>query len=206
MNKSDGSDRPDASRQRPAPDHLARLWAPWRSGYVTGDADSQPPALDEAQDPAAATTGTCVFCNAPAGGSTGDERALVVHRGATVYVVLNAYPYNPGHVMVVPYRHVADLVDLDDGELAEIWALTKTAVAVLGHALSPGGFNVGMNLGRASGAGIADHLHQHVVPRWAGDTNFMTTTGSSTRVLSQALTEVHAVLAPAFGRGQGGPD
>jgi len=204
MKQPEDNDRVDTSRQRRVPDHLARLWAPWRSSYVTGDADDQQPELNQVQGPVDETAPACVFCNIPAGDATDDARALVVHRGVTVYVILNAYPYNPGHVMVVPYRHVADLVDLDNRELAEMSTLTQCAVEALGNALSPDGFNLGMNLGRASGAGIADHLHQHVVPRWAGDTNFMTTTGASTRVLPQALAEVYAVLAPAFSGCQGG--
>ena len=200
----DGSDRSHTSHQHHGPDHLARLWAPWRSSYVTGDVGHQLPGLNEEQDAADEPTVTCVFCQVSADHAPDDAQALVVYRGAKVYVVLNAYPYNPGHVMVVPYRHVAELTDVDDHEMAETWALTRRAVEIVGDAMSPQGFNVGMNLGRASGAGIADHLHQHVVPRWAGDTNFMTTTGSSTRVLSQALAEVYAVLAPAFSRSEGG--
>jgi ATP adenylyltransferase len=158
-------------------DAFQRLWAPERMTYVTG------PKPDE-----------CPFCAAP---GKSDEDGLVLARGETSYAVLNLYPYNPGHLMLVPYRHVADYAELTDDEVAEIGALTRRALAALRAVASPHGFNVGLNLGGVAGAGIAAHLHQHVVPRWGGDTNFMPVVGR-TRVLPQLLSETRAMLAEVW--------
>jgi ATP adenylyltransferase len=162
------------------PDAFQRLWAPDRLSYVTGAKGDE-----------------CPFCAVP---SLSDEDGLVVRRGATAYAVLNLYPYNPGHLMLVPYRHVADYADLTREEVAEIGALTQSALAALRGASGAQGFNVGLNLGGVAGAGIAAHLHQHVVPRWGGDTNFMPVVGH-TRVLPQLLRQTCGMLAEAWPEG-----
>jgi len=131
-----------------------RLWAPWRLDYVSG---------------AAAADG-CIFCTKP---EQDDDAALIVHRGTGAFVLLNLYPYANGHLMVAPYRHVASPGDLTASERAEVWQLMDDGIAALTAAMSPHGFNCGLNLGRVAGAGIEGHLHVHVVPRWNGDTNFM---------------------------------
>ncbi len=158
---------------------MDHLWSPWRLQYVTGGT---------------ARTG-CVFCAAT---DDDGQAALVVHRGTTAYVILNLFPYNNGHLMVVPYRHIASLVDATPEELLELVTLTRASEHVLRDAYEPQGLNVGLNLGKAAGAGVADHLHVHLVPRWTGDTNFMTTTGG-TRVLPETLDATAARLRPLFG-------
>lgn len=162
-------------------DAMQRLWAPWRSAYLAGD------------DPIEG----CPFCVIPARDPAEDAASLVLHRGAHSFVVLNSYPYNPGHLMVVPYVHEADLESLDAEVAAEVWELGRLTVALLKERLRADGVNLGMNLGRAGGAGIADHLHLHAVPRWTGDTNFISTVGG-VRVLPQALADVHAALSDSF--------
>lgn len=142
------------------PDAFQRLWTPHRMVYV-GDGESKP---------ADASPGQCPFCRAP---QLSDAEGLVVHRGASVFVVMNLYPYNPGHLLVLPYRHVADYTELTASERAEFGEVTATAMRVIRAASHPAGFNLGMNQGAAAGAGIAAHLHQHVVPRWEGDSNFL---------------------------------
>ena len=144
----------------------------------------------------AGETGGCVFCDALAGGV---DEPLVLFRGRTCFIILNLYPYNNGHLMVVPNRHVATLTDAAPVELAELMALTRHAEIALAEAYRPQGLNVGMNLGRPAGAGIADHLHVHVVPRWSGDTNFMSVLGN-VRVLPEELAETAARLKPIFER------
>lgn len=156
------------------------MYAPWRHAYVTS-----------APEP-----GTCVFCAAP---STDEGRALIVHEGETAYVILNLFPYTSGHLMVVPRRHVSALGALSSDELQEIGVLTQMSERVLTEAYRPEGINVGMNLGRPAGAGIADHLHVHLVPRWTGDTNFMTVVGE-VRVLPEELSETAVRLRPFFER------
>jgi ATP adenylyltransferase len=164
-----------------APEGLQRLWAPWRFGYIAGD-----DAIEG-----------CPFCVLPGRGADRDRESLILHRGEHAYVIFNAYPYNPGHLMVVPYDHESALEALGDGPAAELWTLGRRAVAAVKARLSSQGVNLGMNLGSAGGAGIAEHLHLHVVPRWIGDTNFISVVGSS-RVLPRALEEMYDVLAPAF--------
>jgi ATP adenylyltransferase len=164
-----------------ATDQLQRLWAPWRFGYVAG---AEP--LDG-----------CPFCVLPARDPSRDRESLILHRGQHAFVIFNAYPYNPGHLMIVPYGHVADLETLPDDVAAEVWDLGRRTVGVLRGRLRAQGVNLGMNLGSAGGAGIADHLHLHAVPRWGGDTNFISVVGAA-RVLPQALDEVYEHLAPAF--------
>ncbi len=138
----------------------------------------------------------CVFCEAL---TEGHESPLVVFRGATCYVTLNLYPYNNGHLMIVPVRHVASLADTSREERAELMELTRLAELVLAEAYQPHGMNIGINMGRAGGAGIVNHVHLHVVPRWEGDTNFMTSVGES-RVLPEALEETLKRLKPVFAR------
>ncbi len=170
------------------PDDLDRLWTPHRMVYVTGE-DKPASGYD-------APSG-CPFCLAPK--RPGDE-GLVVARGQTVYAVLNLYPYNPGHLMVCPFRHVADYTDLDESESLELATFTQEAMRVIRRVSGPHGFNLGLNQGHVAGAGIAAHLHQHVVPRWGGDTNFMPVV-AKTKVLPQLLTETRALLAKAWEEG-----
>ena len=165
------------------PDELERLWTPHRLAYLTGE-----------NKPSDASSGECPFCRVP---TLADEDGLVVHRGEAAYAVLNLYPYSPGHLMVCPYRHVADYTELDDAETTEIAAFTKTAMRTVREVSGAHGFNVGMNQGAVAGAGIAAHLHQHVVPRWGGDQNFMPIIGR-TRTLAQLLTDTRALLAQAW--------
>jgi ATP adenylyltransferase len=136
----------------------------------------------------------CVFCIAK---TIGDGRQLIVHEGQLAYVILNKFPYNAGHLMVVPQRHVAQLALLEKAELTEMAVLTQLSERVLNEAFSPQGINVGMNLGRPAGAGIVDHLHIHLVPRWNGDTNFMTVVGE-VRVLPEELPRTAERLRPLF--------
>lgn len=137
----------------------------------------------------------CVFCGAVAGGELEEERIL--YRDELAFVTLAKYPYNPGHLLVLPNRHVAELEDLTPEESVALGGLISRCVAVLKEAIEPHGFNVGLNLGRAAGAGIPEHIHWHVVPRWGGDTNFMPVIGQ-TRVLPELLAETYAKLAPYF--------
>jgi ATP adenylyltransferase len=137
----------------------------------------------------------CPFCLAP---TRSDEDGLIVARGDTVYAVLNLYPYNSGHLMTVPYRHLADYPDLDGAETLELARFTQRAMRVIRSVMAPHGFNLGINQGPIAGAGIAAHLHQHVVPRWGGDTNFMPVV-AQTRVLPQLLADARAELAGAWG-------
>jgi ATP adenylyltransferase len=136
----------------------------------------------------------CPFCRAPA---MPEAESLVVARGELVFALLNLYPYNPGHLMVCPYRHVADYTDLSEAETVEVAAFTRTAMRVIRSVSSPHGFNLGMNQGAVAGAGIAAHLHQHVVPRWGGDANFMSVI-ARTKVLPQLLADTRVMLAKAW--------
>jgi ATP adenylyltransferase len=160
------------------PDGLERLWTPHRLTYISGEAKSD----------------VCPFCEAP---KHPDADNHVVARGGTVYAILNLYPYNAGHLLVCPYRHVADYTELDDAETAEVAAFTRKAMRVIRHASRPHGFNLGMNQGAVAGAGIAAHLHQHVVPRWGGDANFMPVI-ARTKVLPQLLGDTRDLLAKAW--------
>ena len=164
---------------------MERIWSPWRHAYVTRGKEAD----------------GCVFCTAP---SSDEGGALVVHAGLLAYVILNLYPYNAGHLMVVPRRHVATLALLERDELTEMALLTQLSERVIAEAFSPQVINIGMNLGRPAGAGIVDHLHTHLVPRWNGDTNFMTVIGE-VRVLPEELPRTAGKLRPIFNRlaGQG---
>jgi ATP adenylyltransferase len=137
----------------------------------------------------------CVFCDLPA--ERDDERTYILHRGRLAFLIMNLYPYNNGHLMAVPYAHVDSLQLLDAETLTEMVQLVQRAQAVVGEAMRPQGFNVGVNEGRAAGAGIADHVHMHLVPRWVGDTNFMPALGD-TRVMPQHLDETYALLRQGF--------
>jgi ATP adenylyltransferase len=138
----------------------------------------------------------CVFCNAQ---TDAEAAAIQLYQGPTCYVILNLYPYNSGHLLIVPKRHVATLQAASHGELCELMELTRAAEMVLDEAYHPQGLNIGLNLGRSAGAGVLDHLHVHVVPRWTGDTNFMTVLGD-VRVLPEELEQTAARLRPIFER------
>ncbi|MGH3676646.1 MAG: HIT family protein [Mycobacterium sp.] len=161
-------------------DHLQRLWTPYRMNYLA----EAPMKRDPASQPEP-------FTDIP---TLSDEDGLVVARGETVYVVLNLYPYNPGHLMVVPYRRVSELEDLTAEESADLMAFTQKAIRVIKNVSKPMGFNVGLNLGRVSGGSLAEHLHMHVVPRWIGDANFITIIGDS-KVIPQLLRDTRELLA-----------
>jgi ATP adenylyltransferase len=165
------------------PDDLERLWTPHRMAYIQGE-----------NKPSDASSGECPFCRIP---KMDDRSGLVVHRGDVSFVVLNLYPYSPGHLMVCPYRHVADYPDLDDAETREVASLTQQAMRTVREVSGAHGFNLGMNQGAVAGAGIAAHLHQHIVPRWGGDQNFMPIIGR-TRTLAQLLTDTRDLLADAW--------
>lgn len=156
------------------------LWAPWRIEYITGP-----------------KAGECIFCAAASDRDRGSDH--VVETGDTCFTMLNAFPYASGHVMVAPYRHVGGLEALDDQELLELMVRARRAVAALRDVMAPDGFNAGLNIGEVAGAGYADHLHLHVVPRWRGDTNFMPVLGG-TRVISQALEQTRDALVAALSR------
>ena len=159
-------------------DAFDRLYTPHRLAYIRGEGKGD----------------GCPFCSVP---DLPDEQGLVVARGEACYVVLNLYPYNAGHLMVVPYRHVPGYDELTEAEVGELARLTQHAIRAVRRTSGAQGFNVGMNLGTVAGAGIAAHLHQHVVPRWGGDTNFMPVVGH-TRVLPQLLPDTRALLAQAW--------
>ncbi len=139
----------------------------------------------------------CVFCEAS--GSDDDRGNLIVHRGRDCFVILNRYPSNNGHLMVVPYAHQPGIEDLPADTLAELMSLTRQAIGVLREAIAPTGFNIGINQGAAAGAGVADHVHLHVVPRWVGDTNFMPVIGD-TRVMPEALDTSYQIITQVFAR------
>jgi len=140
----------------------------------------------------------CPFCRITRDPETSHDDELVVVRGVTAYAVLNLYPYNPGHLMLLPYRHVADYTDLDDAETAEIALLTKQALSTIRRIAQPHAFNIGLNLGGVAGGSLSGHLHQHVVPRWSGDANFMTVI-AGTKTLPQLLGDTRDLLAGAWG-------
>jgi ATP adenylyltransferase len=158
---------------------LQNLWAGWRSEYIA-EATARERSGEMAEDGS-----SCVFCLLAASGDPSEDN-LVVWRGEGAFVVMNAYPYASGHVLVLPLRHVASLGALTAGESAEVWSATQAAVAALEAAYEPDGLNMGANLGRAAGAGLPAHVHLHVLPRWSGDTNFMTSV-AATRVMPETL-------------------
>ncbi len=149
-----------------------KIFAPWRSEYILSG-DTNPSG--------------CIFCDYPK--QDKDEENLIVYRGKLCFVIMNRYPYNAGHLMVIPYRHLHNFAEMTTDELAELMQLVQKAVATLTIVMYPDGFNIGMNIGKVAGAGIDQHLHMHVVPRWNGDTNFMPVI-SDTRVISEALESV----------------
>lgn len=161
---------------------MRQIWAPWRMAYI---------------ERAERETG-CVLCDTCAGDD--DAANYVLYRGQRAYVILNLYPYNNGHLMVVPYEHVASLEELETETLTELMLLTKRCLAALREAMAPHGFNIGVNLGRAAGAGIEDHVHVHIVPRWQGDTNFMPVLGE-TRVIPQTLEDTYSRLLAVIRKG-----
>lgn len=173
-----------ASGYAGAPDGYQRLWTPHRMAYIDGESK---PSSDEAGP-------DCPFCVAPTGD---DASALIVHRGRSCYVVLNLYPYNPGHLLICPYRHVPDLMAMSTAERHESIDLTTRAMQVLDTTKSPHGFNLGMNVGQNAGAGVAAHAHQHVVPRWDGDANFLPIIGR-TKALPELLSDTRDELARAW--------
>ena len=165
------------------PDAFERLWTPHRMVYINGE--NKPPS---------GNSDVCPFCRIPDGD---DAEGLIVHRGELAFVILNLYPYAPGHLMVCPYRHIADYTDTTPEEVVEIGALTKRAMTVIRSTSAAAGFNIGMNQGHIAGAGIAAHLHQHVVPRWPGDQNFMPIIGR-TKTLPELLGDTRELLAGAW--------
>ncbi len=157
------------------------MWAPWRMRYVSTPSDERPAG--------------CVFCDLPA--QADDAATYILRRGRSAYVIMNLYPYNNGHLMVVPYAHESELPALDAEVVSEMMKLTQDSQRIVQQAMRPQGFNLGMNQGRAAGAGIDEHLHLHIVPRWAGDTNFMPAVGD-VRVMPQHLDETFALLRLGF--------
>jgi ATP adenylyltransferase len=175
---------PDGPSAESRPDPFERLWTPHRMAYIKGQGKPTGSGAEEG----------CPFCRAP---TLSDEEGLIVARGSLVYALLNLYPCNSGHVLICPYRHVADYGELSAEEALEFAVFTQRCIVALRTASGPHGFNIGMNLGTVAGAGIAAHLHQHVVPRWGGDTNFMPVV-AHTRVLPQLLTDTRKILADAW--------
>jgi ATP adenylyltransferase len=159
-----------------------RIWAPWRLEYVK----------DASKD----TEGACIFCAKP--GQEDDEQNLIVHRGASCFVLLNLFPYTNGHLMIAPYEHLGRLQDLAPETIGEMMSLARQAMERLEEVYDPHGYNVGFNQGRVAGAGVEHHIHMHVVPRWGGDTNFMPVI-ADTRVMPQSLEDSYKALKGAFG-------
>lgn len=153
---------------------MERMWAPWRMEFI----------LTEKPD-------YCILCRKPA--EQDDECNFILYRGKKNFVILNRFPYNPGHLMVAPYRHIASLEDMDDEELWEHIDIVRRSTRALRSVFDPAGFNIGVNIGKSAGAGISDHTHTHIVPRWAGDTNFMPVV-ADTRVLPEGLTSTYSKL------------
>lgn len=170
------------------PDAFERLWTPHRMAYLRGE-----------NKPDDGSEGACPFCRIP---SLSDPEGLVVARAAEAYAVLNLYPYNPGHVMVIPYRHVADYTDLTLDEVRDVAALTQQAMTAARTASAPHGFNIGINQGGVAGAGISAHLHQHVVPRWGGDSNFLPIV-ARTKAVPVLLGQTRVLLARAWPQSPG---
>nr|WP_237248794.1 HIT domain-containing protein [Spelaeicoccus albus] len=181
MREEAAAESPDGFAR--VPDGFGRLWTPHRMVYIDG-----------ADKPKDSSRAECPFCTIP---DKSDEEGLIVHRGRGCYVVLNLYPYNPGHLLVCPYRHVADYTEATDDEIFEIGTLTRTAMSVVRKVSAPHGFNLGINQGDVAGAGIAAHLHEHIVPRWAGDMNFLPVV-AQTKALPQVHADVRKALADAW--------
>ncbi|MEY9258169.1 ATP adenylyltransferase [Brevibacterium epidermidis] len=182
----EGIPHPEAAAGFPGePDGFQRLWTPHRMVYIDGQ---DKPKDDRAEE--------CPFCTAP---SKTDEDGLIIARGETVYAVLNLYPYNPGHLLICPYRHVPDYTELTGDETVELAEFTQKAMRVIRAVSGPHGFNLGMNQGPVAGAGIAAHLHQHVVPRWGGDANFLPVI-AQTKALPQVHADVQARLSKEWNR------
>lgn len=159
---------------------MDRLWAPWRMQYIKG--------IDKQEH-------GCVFCLKS--DNSKDQENLILYRGTHCFVLMNLYPYNNGHLMIIPYLHTSDLAQLDKETTFELWECLGRAQRALSDAFCPDAFNIGMNIGRAAGAGIDQHIHMHIVPRWNGDTNFISIIGD-TKVISQGLNETYAALLPYF--------
>ena len=162
-----------------------KLWAPWRMKYIEGMNPSQ--------------SGGCLFCEMP--GKQDDENTYIVMRAKTCYVIMNIYPYNNGHVMVVPYRHTPNLGYLSAEERLELMDVINLIIETIKSIMRPDGFNIGMNLGRVAGAGVEDHIHMHIVPRWNGDTNFMPIIGNA-KVICESLEDTYARLKKALAAGK----
>jgi len=160
---------------------VKKLWAPWRLRYLEGEGKED----------------GCVFCNKPKLDSSNDKASLILYRGEHNYIIMNLFPYNNGHVMVVPYKHTGDFCELNDAEMLEMMQLSQLVLKVFKRVFNPEGFNTGFNLGKAAGAGIRQHLHFHVLPRWTGDTNFMPVLGE-TRVISEHIFDTYDKLKAAF--------
>ncbi len=161
---------------------MKQLWAPWRMEYILNEIDKHE---------------GCIFCDFPK--STEDEKHLIVYRSKHCFVILNKYPYNNGHLMVVPYQHTSDLLDLNDDVLLDVQQTIRKTVQVMRDVLHPQAMNIGLNMGRIAGAGIDDHIHYHLVPRWDGDTNFMPVI-SGTKVVSESLQATRAKIYETFQR------
>lgn len=157
---------------------MDNLWAPWRIDYILGKREPY-----------------CIFC--PEGGGQSDEERLILYRGQRIMVVMNKYPYNNGHILIAPWRHVSDIVDLTPDELMDISLCIQHCVHIIRRVMKPTGFNIGLNLGESAGAGIKEHLHFHVVPRWDGDTNFMAVL-ADIRCIPEHLRSTYEKLRPYF--------
>lgn len=175
------------------PDGLERLWTPYRMAYIEGnDTRKESGGSETSKD----KKDPCPFCVAP---TRADEESLIVHRGETCYVIMNLYPYNPGHLLVCPYRHIPMYTDATPAEREEMGELVAQSMNVIKEVMTPSGYNLGINQGGVAGAGIADHLHQHVVPRWAGDSNFFPII-ARTKAIPQLLSDTRERLAKAWGQ------
>jgi len=158
-----------------------KLWAPWRMKYIEGI---------DVND-----SGKCIFCEKPK--EKNDKENFIVYRGSKCFIILNTFPYNNGHLLVVPYKHTSEIKDLDSETMLELMNTAGIVIEAVKNTMRPDGFNVGMNLGRSAGAGIAEHLHIHIVPRWIGDTNFMPVIGG-TKVISESLEDTYRKLSKAM--------
>lgn len=167
---------------------MEHLWAPWRMAYI--DSDGKP-------------AGSCIFC--AKAGEARDAEHLVLYRGTSCYVIMNLFPYNNGHLMIAPYQHVPTIEQLDAATLTDVMTTAQLCLRALGEAMHPDGYNMGINQGKVAGAGIADHVHFHIVPRWNGDTNFMPVL-ADTKVMPQLLQQTYQQLLPHFPRAEAKPE